>query len=67
MKAIVEERIRRLIKRRAELEARTVDELTRLDQQIAPLEKLVAQWDRLTVDQALKAVADAGLTLKVDA
>lgn len=66
MKALLQERIRRLIKHRADVEARTIDELNRLDQQIAPLETLLRQWDALTVDQALQAVAQAGLTITVD-
>lgn len=67
MKELLQERIRRLIKKRAEVEARAIDELNRLDQQIAPLEGLMRQWSGLSVDQALKAVSDAGLTIKVDA
>lgn len=66
MKALLQERVRRLLKRREDVEARAIDELNRLDQQIAPLETLVRDWDRLSVEQALKAVTDAGLTIKVD-
>lgn len=67
MKALLDERVRRLLKRRADLEARAVDELNQLDRQIAELERLIRQWDTVTVDQALAAVQKAGLTIKVDA
>ena len=67
MKPLLEVRVRALMKRRTEIEARAMDELTRLDQQIVALDRLIRQWDSVTLDQALKAVSDAGLTIKVDA
>ena len=67
MKPLLDARVRALIKRRTEIEARAMDELTRLDQQIVALDRLIRQWDSVTLDQALKAVSDAGLTIKVDA
>lgn len=66
MKVLLQERVRRLQKQRADLDARAVDQLRRLDTQVASLDALLRQWDTLTVEQALRALSDAGLTIKVD-
>ena len=56
----------RLQAHKVELVKRHGKELAAVNQQLAGLAALVAQWDTFTVDEALAAVATAGLKIRVD-
>lgn len=66
MKAELIERAKKLRERRAELVARRADEIAKLDDQIAFTQGLIDNWAVFTIDEALAALAKAGIRLRID-
>lgn len=61
LKAQLVDRFTKLQAQRAEKAAEFAAQLAMLDDQIATLRDLAQRWESLTVDQALDAVARAGI------
>jgi hypothetical protein len=55
-----------LEKNRAEVQAQCDAQLARIDTQITTCANLLANWDRLTVDQALAGLAQTGVNIRFD-
>lgn len=55
-----------LVKQRDDVQAQYDAQLARINQQIGACANLLANWDRLTVDQALAGLAATGVNLRFD-
>lgn len=60
------DRVARLTKRRDDLIVKQQAELQALNRQLAGAAQLLAKWNTFTVDEALAAVEQAGLKVRVD-
>lgn len=65
-KTEVEARLTRLQRRRAEVALERAQQLNRLDAQIARVQALIDAWDTMTIDEALTALDQAGLRVRVE-
>lgn len=66
MKDLLIERRKRLIAQKQKVQELAQQETAKIDAQLGPLTRLLANWDRLSVDQALAELTNAGLIVKVD-
>jgi hypothetical protein len=63
LKAKLQDRFQALTKQRAEKAASFAAQLAAIDAQIDALRSLAQNWDTFTVDQALAALDQTGITL----
>jgi hypothetical protein len=67
LKDALTDRVAKAQKARDEFAAQSSARLAQMDQRLAVLTDLLAQWDTLTIDQAETRAAQAGLRVRVDA